>query len=165
MKCYLWLIISPNSVIFNIKITVLGYFQGGCMYSPENLANNIRELAKKNKISQKDLLLKCDLGVNTITRLSNGTDILTKNLVKFADELNCSIDYLVGRSNQIKISQSNFSPDELLFIEKFRSISKESQDEITHILNYKYEQYQKKRKRLSSNSGAETDDGFHNMLA
>lgn len=135
------------------------------MYSPENLANNIRELAKKNKISQKDLLLKCDLGVNTITRLSNGTDILTKNLVKFADELNCSIDYLVGRSNQIKISRSNLSPDELLFIEKFRSISKESQDEIIHMLNYKYDQYQKKRMRLSSTSGSTTTDDTQDMLA
>ncbi len=135
------------------------------MYSPENLASNIRELAKKNKISQKDLLSKCDLGVNTITRLSNGTDILTKNLVKFADELNCSIDFLVGRSNQIKISHSNFSPDELLLIEKFRSISKENQDEILHMLNYKYDQYQKKRMRLSSTSGSETADDAKDMLA
>ena len=135
------------------------------MYSPENLANNIREIAKKNKISQKDLLAKCDHGVNTITRLSNGTDILTKNLVKIADELNCSIDYLVGRSNHMKISQNNFSPDEILFIEKFHSISKENQDEILHILNYKYDQYQKKKMRLSSTSESETTNDVHDMLA
>lgn len=135
------------------------------MYTPEKLAENIRAMAKKSNISQKDLLSKCELGVNTITRLSKGTDILTKNLVKIADELNCSIDYLVSRSNQTKVYQSSFSTDELLFIERFRSISKESQDEILHILNYKYDQYQKKRMRLSSTSGTETEDDVHNMLA
>lgn len=134
------------------------------MYSSEKLADNIRETAKKNKISQKDLLLKCDLGVNTITRLSNGNDILTKNLVKIADELNCSIDYLVGKSNIMNIQKSGLSSEELLFIERFRSLPEDSQDEIIHMLNYKYEQYQKKRKRLSSTSGS-TTPADNNMLA
>lgn len=132
------------------------------MYSSEKLADNIRATAKKNKISQKDLLLKCDLGVNTITRLSNGTDILAKNLVKIADELNCSIDYLVGRSPLVNIQKSELSSEELLFIEKLRALPEDSQDEIIHMLNYKYEQYQKKRKMLSSTSGSSTTDD-HNI--
>ncbi len=135
------------------------------MYSSEKLADNIRATAKKNKISQKDLLLKCDLGVNTITRLSNGTDILAKNLVKIADELNCSIDYLVGRSPLVNIQKSELSSEELLFIEKLRALPEDSQDEIIHMLNYKYEQYQKKRKMLSSTSGSSTTDDHNNMLA
>lgn len=135
------------------------------MYSSENLANNIRALSKENKISQKDLLSKCNLGVNTITKLSNGTDILVKNLVKIADELNCSVDYLLGRSNFPDIQKKNVSSGDLLFLKKLHSLPEDSQDEIIHMVNYKYEQYQKKRSRLSSTSGSATTDDTHDMLA
>lgn len=135
------------------------------MYSSENLANNIRALSKENKISQKDLLSKCNLGVNTITKLSNGTDILVKNLVKIADELNCSVDYLLGRSNFPDIQKKNVSSGDLLFLKKLHSLPEDSQDEIIHMVNYKYEQYQKKRNRLSSTSGSATTDDTHDMLA
>lgn len=86
-------------------------------------------------------------------------------LIKISNYFNCSIDYLVGKSSVMNIQKSELSSEELLFIERLRSLPKDSQDEIIHMLNYKYEQYQKKRRRLSSNSGFETDDGFHNMLA
>lgn len=135
------------------------------MYSSENLANNIRALSKENKISQKDLLSKCNLGVNTITKLSNGTDILVKNLVKIADELDCSVDYLLGRSNFPDIQKKNVSSGDLLFLKKLHSLPEDSQDEIIHMVNYKYEQYQKKRSRLSSTSGSATTDDTHDRLA
>lgn len=86
-------------------------------------------------------------------------------LIKISNYFNCSIDYLVGKSNVMNIQKSELSSEELLFIERLRSLPEDSQDEIIHMLNYKYEQYQKKRRRLSSSSGTETDDGFHNMLA
>lgn len=135
------------------------------MYTPEKLAENIRAIAKKNKISQKDLLLRCDLGVNTITRLSNGTDILTKNLVKFAEELDCSVDFLLGRSNFPDIQKKDISSEDLLFLKKLHSLPEDSQDEIIHMVNYKYEQYQKKRSRLSSTSGSATTNDSQDMLA
>ncbi len=86
-------------------------------------------------------------------------------LIKISNYFNCSIDYLVGKSNVINTQKSELSSEELLFIERLRSLPEDSQDEIIHMLNYKYEQYQKKRRRLLSNSGLETEDGFHNMLA
>lgn len=135
------------------------------MYSSENLANNIRALSKEKKISQKDLLSKCNLGVNTITKLSNGTDILVKNLVKIADELDCSVDYLLGRSNFPDIQKKNVSSGDLLFLKKLHSLPEDSQDEIIHMVNYKYEQYQKKRNRLSSTSGSTTTNDSQDMLA
>ena len=86
-------------------------------------------------------------------------------LIKISNYFNCSIDYLVGKSNVINTQKSELSSEELLFIERLRSLPEDSQDEIIHMLNYKYEQYQKKRRRLLWNSGLETEDGFHNMLA
>ena len=86
-------------------------------------------------------------------------------LIKIANYFNCSIDYLVGRSDSITIQKSELSSEELLFIEKLRALPEDSQDEILHMINYKYEQYQKKRKRLSSTSESATTDGSHDMLA
>ena len=86
-------------------------------------------------------------------------------LIKISNYFNCSIDYLVGKSNIINIQKSELSYEELQFIEKLRSLPEDSQDEILHMLNYKYEQYQKKRKRLSSTSGSTTTDDQNNMLA
>lgn len=85
-------------------------------------------------------------------------------LIKIANYFECSIDYLVGRSNCVKIQKSEFSSEELSFIEKLRALPEDSQEEIIHMLDYKYEQYQKKRKRISSTSASTTEDSY-NMFA
>lgn len=94
------------------------------------------------------------------TSFPNGTILI--DIAKYFD---CSIDYLVGLSNQKKSYNCEFSPQDADILEKIHFLPKDSQDEIIHIINYKYEQYQKKRKRLSSGSGPEADEGHHNMLA
>lgn len=87
-------------------------------------------------------------------------------LIKIANYFNCSIDYLVGRSDFINVQKTEFSSDELLFIEKLRSLPEDSQDEIIHMINYKYEQLQKKKKvKSSSFVPQQTDDFQNNMLA
>ncbi|MCM1121800.1 MAG: helix-turn-helix domain-containing protein [Ruminococcus flavefaciens] len=86
-------------------------------------------------------------------------------LIKIANYFNCSIDYLVGRSDCISIQKSELSSEELLFMKKLRTLPEDSQEEIVHMINYKYEQYQKKRNKLLSNSESITTDDFHNMLA
>jgi DNA-binding Xre family transcriptional regulator len=45
------------------------------------------------------MLLNCELGKNTVAKMSNGTDILTQNFAKIADYLDCSVDYLLGRTD------------------------------------------------------------------
>ena len=92
-------------------------------------------------------------------------------LIRIADYFDCSIDYLVGRSDQIKIQKSEFLPtkkgasfpSELEV--KFSALLKDDQEEIAHMINYKYDQYQKKRMRLSSTSGSTTTDEAQDMLA
>ena len=85
-------------------------------------------------------------------------------LIKIANYFECSIDYLVGRSDCVKIQKSEFSSEELSFIEKLRALPEDSQEEIIHMLDYKYEHYQKKRKRISSTSTSTTEDSY-NMFA
>jgi DNA-binding Xre family transcriptional regulator len=68
------------------------------MYNSQIIAENIKDMAKKKKLTMGNLLSSCGLGVNTIYKMSKGTDILVQNFAKIADTLECSIDYLLGRT-------------------------------------------------------------------
>lgn len=67
------------------------------MYNSVEIADKIRETAKENKITIRELLNKCDLGINAISQLAKGQNISSFALAKIADCLNCSVDYLLGR--------------------------------------------------------------------
>lgn len=69
------------------------------MYDSSEIAARIKDAAKKQGKSVRTVLSDCELGVNTITKLSNGTDVQSKNLAKIADYLGVSVDYLLGRSD------------------------------------------------------------------
>lgn len=63
------------------------------------------------------MLAECELGKNTVTKMSNGTDILTKNFAKIADYLDCSVDYLLGRTDVPEVNKGtaqiiNITPKE-----------------------------------------------------
>lgn len=74
------------------------------MYNSQKTTERIKEQAKKHNISINRLLLNCELGKNTITKMSNGTDILTQNFEKIAENLDCSIDYLLGRTDNPNVN-------------------------------------------------------------
>lgn len=67
------------------------------MQNTQIIAERIKERTKQNDISVKKLLEICELGPNTVQKLSKGTDLVSQNLVKMADYLDCSTDYLLGR--------------------------------------------------------------------
>lgn len=117
------------------------------MYNSTDIAQRINNLLKEQKKSQKDMLEKCDLGKNAISSmLSRGSMPHADSLAKIADYLDCSIDILMGREKYLtKIS----TPE---FISKLNCLSEDSQTEILHMIDYKYEQLQKKRKESSSPS-------------
>mgnify|MGYP003571248543 FL=1 len=51
------------------------------------------------------MLSDCKLGINTISKMSSGTDILTQNFAKIADYLDCSVDYLLGRTDNPEVNK------------------------------------------------------------
>ena len=132
------------------------------MYNAAEIATKINQILKEKKLSQKDMLEKCELSKNAISSmLSRGSMLRADNLARIADYLDCSMDYLMGRN-----SPSNkvpFLSNELSI--KYNTLPEDGKEEIAHMINYKYEQYQKKRKRLSSTSGSVNNDELHNMLA
>lgn len=75
------------------------------MYNSEEIANRIKLLSKQQKKPLKELLSSCGLGINTISKISKGNDILTLNFAKIADYLDCSVDYLLGRTDNPEINK------------------------------------------------------------
>lgn len=69
----------------------------------EFTANRIKEVAKSKGISIKQLLTNCELSINTISEMSKGKQISYISLAKMANYLDCSIDYLLGRTEILKV--------------------------------------------------------------
>lgn len=117
------------------------------MYDAIEIATKINSVLKVKQLSQKEMLKKCNLNKNAIsTMLSRGAMPRADNLAQIADYLDCSMDYLMGRDNH----SQQFSPLIYELMSKYTALPKDSQDEIVHILNYKYDQQQLKRKETSS---------------
>ena len=68
------------------------------MNSSQKIANIIKELAKSRKVSVAKMLADCQLNKNSLyTMQTEGYSPRVDTLVKIADYLDCSIDYLLGR--------------------------------------------------------------------
>lgn len=67
------------------------------MENTQIIAERIKIQAKAKNIPVKQILEHYSLGKNLINKLSNGSDIYSLNLLKIADYLGCSTDYLFGR--------------------------------------------------------------------
>lgn len=77
------------------------------MYVTQNVSDRIKLLAKKNGVQLKEMLPNIGLGINTVSQLSKGIEISSFSLAKIADYLNCSVDYLLCRTDSpsmIKVS-------------------------------------------------------------
>ena len=68
------------------------------MYDSEAVAQRIKETAKLRKITVKQLLEDAGLGRNMMTMMRTSMP-KADNLAKIADYLDCSVDYLLGRTN------------------------------------------------------------------
>ncbi len=69
------------------------------MYNSQEIAHRIRFTIKQKGKSLGEMLSNCGLGKNTVSKIEKGTDILTLNFAKIADYLDCSVDYLLGRTD------------------------------------------------------------------
>lgn len=95
------------------------------MYYSVDIAQRIRELVKSKKIIQKTMFENLGLSEDTLTNLRKGKMINSDSLAKIADYLNCSVDYLLGRTSQINYSADSFTlnPNEQTILNTFRQLS------------------------------------------
>ena len=70
------------------------------MYISANIANRIKELCKNKNIIIKEMLSDCGLSINTLSSMqSGGYYPRVEAICKIADYLDCSVDYLLGRTD------------------------------------------------------------------
>ena len=76
------------------------------LYKSTNVALRIKEAAKLRNVVVKTLLSECGLSKNTLSSmLSGGSMPKSENLAKIADYLDCSVDYLLGRTDKPEVNK------------------------------------------------------------
>lgn len=70
------------------------------LYETDKTVMLIKNMAKQKGIKTTDMLIECDLNKNALSSMqSRGSWLQANNLAKIADYLDCSVDYLLGRTN------------------------------------------------------------------
>ena len=77
------------------------------MYNSQEIATRIKETAKKRGVVIKTMLSDLEINVNTISMLAKGREISYMNFAKIADYLNCSVDYLLCKTDEPNGSGDN----------------------------------------------------------
>ena len=75
------------------------------MYTPQQLSQRIKNQAKQQNVLIRDMLLDCGLNINTISQISDKKGLSSFSLAKIADYLDCSVDYLLGRTDNPEINR------------------------------------------------------------
>ena len=88
------------------------------MYDSIFIAERIKNMSKLKNILIKNMLEDCGLSKNTLSSmLSGGSTPKSENLAKIADYLDCSVDYLLGRTDFPEVNRGtveiiNITPKE-----------------------------------------------------
>lgn len=76
------------------------------MNNSQEVAKTIKDIAKRNHITIGKMLSDCQLSVNTLSSMqAGGYYPRLEAIAKIADYLDCSVDYLLGRSATPEINQ------------------------------------------------------------
>lgn len=69
------------------------------MYNSQLVIERVQSEIKKMNVTQKTVLAECGLGADTLKRMTDKNGMSSFNLAKIADYLGCSVDYLLGRTD------------------------------------------------------------------
>ena len=75
------------------------------MYDCQTAANRIKMVAKLRGVLLRDMLSSLGLGINIISHLSKGQVINSGALFDIAECLDCSVDFLLGRTDNISVNK------------------------------------------------------------
>ncbi len=75
------------------------------LYKSLNIADMIKARAKEKKVALKDMLVDLELGSNTMSNMRHDRMIAADSLARIADYLDCSVDYLLGRTDNPEINK------------------------------------------------------------
>ena len=75
------------------------------MYDTHKVADKIRKQAKLRGIAVGLMLSELDLGINALSQFDKGRVMSSFNLARIADYLDCSVDYLLGRTDNPEVNK------------------------------------------------------------
>lgn len=76
------------------------------MRNSQEVALTIKALSKSKSIAIGTMLSDCDLSKNTLSSMQSGGFLpRAETLIKIADYLDCSVDYLLGRTDNPEINR------------------------------------------------------------
>lgn len=79
------------------------------MYKSSDVADRLRYMAKLRGITMKDALKEADVSTNIMTNMRKSMpNAIT--LAKLADRLECSVDYLLGRTSEMLTPGADQAP-------------------------------------------------------
>ena len=81
------------------------------LYDSIALAENIKIQAKARNVQLKDMFAELDLSKGTLSNLRLGKKISADSLARIADYLDCSMDFLMGRTVDPAVHASSARTD------------------------------------------------------
>lgn len=78
------------------------------MYTAQLTIERIQSLIKEKGLTQKEVLKQCDINENTLKRMTDNKGMSSFYIAKIADCLNCSVDYLLGRTDNPNITADTY---------------------------------------------------------
>lgn len=81
------------------------------MFEPHQIAERIKQYAKEKNTTVKALLQKSGVGEKMVSNMSgrNGSYPQTDKIAKIANTLGCSVDYLIGLTDNPNITSETYN--------------------------------------------------------
>ena len=99
------------------------------MYESTKVAETIKTTSKMKGVQLKEMLAELELNKNTLSSMYNGSMLKADSLARIADYLDCSTDYLLGRTTN---SSTNTSKTNKLI---FSANNRESLNELQEFVS------------------------------
>lgn len=115
------------------------------MINSQELAITIKTRAKSMGIPIKQLLSECDLGINALSSMqSGGYYPRLESLVKIAEHLECSLDFLLGltsdptpatqKEKPVPLAEDGLSVDEAALIQLFHRVPEDDRQMVLDLI-------------------------------
>lgn len=75
------------------------------MYNSQKSADIVKKLLIDKKTTAKKMCEECNLGVNSLSNIRRGDIKSVETFITIADYLDCSVDYLLGRTDVPEINR------------------------------------------------------------
>lgn len=108
------------------------------MYVSSDIAQRIKDIAKEQNKSVKEVLNNSGLGFNTMSNMKSSMP-KADSLARIADQLNCSVDYLLGRTD-IKETPAEAEAKIKTIIDLYNKLSLENKNLLSSLLQTMLEQ-------------------------